>query len=77
MPVSRGGVNFNVHPDEMHHLLKNYVFVKVVEAEEDSKTNWDQCENHCVQFYNFSQGTQGSSCKSPTTRILRRIQGQS
>ena len=64
--VIRGGVNFNVYPVGMHHLLKDFVFVKVVEVEEDGKTNWDHCEFHCIRFYNVS----AQEHKDPRVQIL-------
>ena len=60
LTINRNGVNY-LYPDGMHHLLEDYVFVKLVEVEESGpKLNTDNCEFHCICFYNVSTSTQHS-----------------
>ena len=38
-------INFHIYPEGIDHLLKDYVFVKLVETEtEGENTNYDKCE---------------------------------
>ena len=53
---NQGGVNFHIYPDGMHHLLKDYVFVKMVEVKEEEEKgeglNANNYKFHCIRFYN-------------------------
>ena len=48
LTVGWGGINYNVYPDGMHHLFKDYVFVNMVEARETKTLDLENCEFHCI-----------------------------
>ena len=57
LKINRSGVNFHIYPNGMHHLLKDYVFVKMVEIGEEKENgegiNTNNYEFHCIRFYNI------------------------
>ena len=52
--IKKGEINFQVYLNIMEHLLKDYVFVKVVQVKEDKPFNLDKYEFYLIKFYHVS-----------------------
>ena len=52
LTVTRKGINYQIYPQGVDHLLKDYVFVKFVEVEDgNGEVDLEKFKQHIVIFY--------------------------
>ena len=56
LTVLRNGVNYKVYPSNLNHRMEDYVFIKIVEMEENNNNNnnninFDKCNFETIHFY--------------------------
>ena len=49
-------VNYKVYPTDFNHIIKDYIFIKIVETKENNNNNinFDKCNFGTIHFYKVS-----------------------